>query len=70
MTDIDATVERVAKAIYAAGFVPGTPTPCPGWCWEKAGPVQQQFARTQAMAAIIEYEKARREAVESQLSRI
>jgi hypothetical protein len=47
-------VERVAKAIYGAAFENrhGGVQPEPGWCWERAGEVQQEFCRRQARAAL------------------
>lgn len=48
--------EQVARAIYGAAYSGyaerGLRVPSPGWCWEKAGEEQQQFAFRQADAAI------------------
>lgn len=50
MTDL----ERMARAIYGAAFenLYGGKKPEPGWCWDKAGPVQRAFATKQAFAAL------------------
>ena len=47
-------IDRVARAIYHAGFENrhGGRQPEPGWCWERAGEVQQEFATRQARAAL------------------
>ena len=59
MTSRDELVERVARAIYHAAYDPtvNPKSPSPGWCWEKCGHIQQEFAKRQARAAIAECEK-------------
>ena len=61
MTSRDELVERVARAIYHAAYDPtvNPKSPSPGWCWEKCGHIQQEFAKRQARAAIAECEKDR-----------
>ena len=62
-------VERVARAIYHAAFANhyGGTKPEPGWCWEKAGLVQQEFAQRQARAALAVVEAAMQEPSEAML---
>jgi hypothetical protein len=54
----NAEVERVARAIYAAAFMPRDDEeaqrrkPSPGWCWEKTSEEMREFVRRQALAAI------------------
>jgi hypothetical protein len=46
--------EKVARAIYGAAFENrhGGLQPEPGWCWERAGEIQQLFCFRQAAAAL------------------
>jgi hypothetical protein len=59
-----AKVEKVARAIYGAAFEPSNEAeakrqkPSPGWCWERCGEQQREFATRQAHAAIAAYEEA------------
>lgn len=52
--------EAVARAVYHAAFENqrGGKLPEPGWCWEKCGSVQQEFASRQAAAAITAFLQA------------
>lgn len=57
-------VEKVARAIYGAAFEPSNEAeakrqkPSPGWCWERCGEQQREFATRQAHVAIAAYEEA------------
>lgn len=55
---------RIAMRIYGAAYlaekedpVSGQRHPEPGWCWERASPVQQEFCLKQADAALDELVK-------------